>query len=99
VTFLSSYQSQREIAQSGLIIPARTDVAYSDVFLSPLQAPKSGRVFLDVMEHGYPTHTPVSWDEVSETITEALEPVWDGSQPVSVAMRRLKPKVEALLAR
>lgn len=99
VTFLSSYYSQRELAKSGLIIPARTDVAYSSVFLSPTMAPKSSQVFLDVMEHGYPTHTPVSWDEVSETITEALEPVWDGSQPVSVAMKKLKPKVEALLAR
>lgn len=97
IRYLLSKAAVRQVTASGLIVPARTDVAESDVFLSPGQAPAHGKAFLDIIPNGVPTHTPARWNEIAEELGLALEPVWNGQQDAAMAMRRLKPKVDRLL--
>lgn len=97
VWFLSSRDAIAAVAESGLIVPARPDVAESAQFLAPEQAPRHGRVFLDVIPTGVPTRTPPRWNEFSEELLLGLEPVWDGQQGAQTAVRAVTPKLERLL--
>ncbi|WP_373533089.1 sugar ABC transporter substrate-binding protein [Vampirovibrio sp.] len=97
IRYLLSPSAMKKVTASGLIVPARRDVAESDVFLSPGQAPAHAQVFLDSISHGVPSHTPARWNEIAEELGLALEPVWDGQEDAAHAMRGLKPKVDRLL--
>lgn len=96
--FLLRRSSVETVAASGLIVPARRDVAESPLFLEVGKAPHHGRVFLDVIPDGVPTHTPVRWNELSEALQLGLEPLWDGKvtakQAVTAMMPTLQPLVE-----
>jgi len=87
ISFLSSRDAQRQLAQSGLIIPARKDAVGSDQSV----------YFLQAMKKGLPTHTPVRWNEIDEELTLALEPVFDGTESAEHALHTVAPKIEKLL--
>jgi multiple sugar transport system substrate-binding protein len=97
IRYLLSRKSIRQVTESGLIVPARPDVANTAAFLSPGQAPAHGQAFLDIIPNGVPTHTPPRWNEVAEELGLALEPVWDGQQDPATAMAAVKPKLDKLL--
>ncbi len=95
IAFLSSPEAQDAFSESGLIVPARKDVAQSEAFLAA--PPAHGRYFVESIETGYPSHTPVRWNEIAEELNLALEPVWEGREKAGVAMRRVAPRIEKLL--
>ncbi len=95
--FLTSRHAVARMAESGLIVPARPDVAQSAAFLAPAQRPRHGRVFLDVIADGVPTRTPPRWNEFSEELLLALQPVWEGRQSAAEAVAGVKPRLERLL--
>jgi multiple sugar transport system substrate-binding protein len=97
IEFLLSRKAIEQVTASGLIVPARPDVAESDLFLAPNQAPAHGRAFLDVIADGVPTHTSPRWNELSEELGLALDPVWDGAKTAEVAVKAVKSKLEHLL--
>lgn len=97
IRFLLSRESLAKVTESGLIVPARRDVAESGLFLAPRQAPAHGRVFLDVIPDGVPTATPPRWNEMSEELGLALEPVWDGTKKAAEATRVVQPKLQHML--
>lgn len=97
IEFLLSKKAIETVTKSGLIVPARQDVAESSLFLEPQQAPVHGRVFLDVISDGVPTRTPPRWNEISEELQLALEPVWEGQVDAKNAIEQAKPRLEHLL--
>ncbi|MDX2085088.1 MAG: sugar ABC transporter substrate-binding protein [Candidatus Melainabacteria bacterium] len=97
IAHLTSRQAVAQFAESGLIVPARQDVAEQAAFLDPRQPPANSRAFLQVITTGVPSQTPPRWNEVSETLGLALEPVWDGKQTVAEAIGQLTPTINALL--
>lgn len=97
VQFLLSKHAIEKVTESGLIVPARKDVAESSQFLAPGQAPAHGRAFLDVIPNGVPTRTPPRWNELSEEVQLALEPVWDGQQDAASAVKAIKPTLNHIL--
>ena len=99
IAFLESQPALTTVTQSGLIVPARKDVAESPVFLDNRLAPAHSRVFLDALEYGVPTRTSPRWNEISEVLGLALEPVWDGDENVSAqqALEKVKPEVDRML--
>lgn len=78
--FLTNRQSLQEVTRSGLIVPARKDVANSPIFLEAKQKPSHSRYFLSIIDTGVPTQTPTRWNEFSEELMLALQPVWDGNK-------------------
>ena len=97
IRFLLSRDALAKVTESGLIVPARPDVAESDLFLSPHQAPEHGRAFLDVIPDGVSTRTPPRWNEISEELGLALEPVWDGKVKAAEASQAAQPKLQHML--
>lgn len=95
--FLVSRPAIEKVTESGLIVPARPDVAASERFLAPDQQPRASRTFLDVIPHGVPTRTPPRWNEFSEALILTLQPVFEGRKPLPEALQKAKPELEALL--
>src|SRR5574344_1007799 len=55
VQFLASKESIEKFTKSGLITPARKDVAYSETFLNKNQKPFNSKVFINIINTSIPT--------------------------------------------
>lgn len=72
IEFLSSKGSIERLSKSGLIVPARIDVA-EDEFLnnqSSIQNTKMAHVFVDVIKTSKPTPVSVNYSEIQDKIKE-----------------------------
>ena len=72
VKFLSSSENLKEFTKSGLIVPARIDVAQSETFLDD-QKPKNTKVFLEVIETSKPTQTTTDYRQILDTLKTKAE--------------------------
>lgn len=80
IEFISSEKSLNTLAKSGLIVPARKDSAYSEVFLDRKQKPYSAKVFLDIIETGKATPVNKNYQKITDTLNKALEPLFLGKE-------------------
>lgn len=69
IEFLASRDSIEKITQSGLIVPARIDVA-EDSFLNTNLSPKNARVFTDIIRTAKVTPVSVNYNEIIDRINE-----------------------------
>ncbi len=98
VQFLSSRRVQEKLAQSGLLVPARQDVAKSKAFLDPSKKPGAqARVFLDIIPSGVPTRSHPRWNELSEALNHGFEPAWNGEETIQSATERLMRQIQPWL--
>ena len=72
VEYLSSKSSIEKFTGSGLIVPARVDVANSTVFLDG-QKPESAKVFLDIIQSSKPTPVTVDYREILDNLKQQME--------------------------
>lgn len=80
INYISSKESLSELAKSGLIVPARKDVAYSDEFLDKNQKPASSQVFVDVIESGKVTSVNENYQKITDKLNTALESLFLGQK-------------------
>lgn len=78
VSFLASKNSIKKFTQSGLITPARVDVANSGIFLNKNLPPENSEVFVDIIKDSLPTPVTENYQELTDILSDALEPVWGG---------------------
>jgi multiple sugar transport system substrate-binding protein len=97
IEFLAARGAAEAFTRPGLIIPARRDVAESDVFLAPGQAPAGARYFLSALTEGKPTPAVPYWNELLEVLNRSLEPVWEGRQPAAEALKGINQRLQPLL--
>lgn len=76
VKYLSSKENISKMTQSGLIVPARIDVANSEYFLDG-KNPKNAKVFLDVIETSKPTPVSVNYNEINDKMKEYTEKIFN----------------------
>lgn len=76
VDFLSSKKSSEKFTDSGLIVPAREDVAGSSYFLDG-KKPKHNRIFLDVIETSKPTPVTVDYREILDNLKQKNEALFN----------------------
>ena len=76
VDFLSSKESSQKFTQSGLIVPARQDVAESVFFLDN-KKPLHSRVFLKVIETSKPTPVSVDYKEILDNLNGRFEKLFN----------------------
>lgn len=69
IEFLSSKNSIEKFSNSGLIVPARIDVAKSE-FLSQKGLPTNEQVFLNVIKTSKPTPVSVNYNEILDDLKE-----------------------------
>lgn len=76
VDFLSSKSSCEKFTRSGLVVPARRDVAESGYFLDG-QNPKNSHVFLEVIENSKPTPVSVDYKEIIDNMNGRFEKLFN----------------------
>lgn len=96
IRFLAGRRASAAFTASGLIVPARPDVAHSPAFLAG--APASSQVFLDVIETARPTRTPPSYDEILYELIDGLPPAWNGEAELLPTLKPIVQRIDALLA-
>lgn len=69
IEFLSSKESIEKFAESGLIVPARIDVA-KGAFVQDTKAPKNTQVFIDVIKTAKNTPVSVNYSEIQDDLKE-----------------------------
>lgn len=74
--YLSSRESIEKFTKSGLIVPARLDVANSKSFLDG-EKPKSAYIFLEVAKNSKPTPISVNYQEITDNLSKYLEKVFN----------------------
>ena len=72
IEFLSSKESIEKFAKSGLIVPARIDVAQGE-FLHGKNSPKYNKVFVDVIKTSKPTPVSVNYNEILDNLDEKTD--------------------------
>lgn len=75
VQYLSSKENIEKMTQSGLITPARIDVANSESFLNG--KPNSSKIFLDVIKTSKPTPVSKNYRELTDELSRKLEPIFN----------------------
>lgn len=80
INFISSKYALSKLAQSGLIVPARKDVAYSESFLNKAMKPKNAVVFLDIINAGRPTPVNENYQNIIDVLNKRFEPVFLGKK-------------------
>ncbi len=78
IEFLASKNSITQFTKNGLIIPARIDVANSEVFLDKNLPPSNSEIFINIIEDSIPTPATSNYQEILDSLNSALEPVWNG---------------------
>lgn len=74
IEFLSSKDSIEKISKSGLIVPARMDVAEGDFLSSQSEKlPKNAQVFIDIIKTSKPTPVSVNYNEVLDNLREKTQ--------------------------
>ncbi len=80
IDYISSKEALSELAKSGLIVPARKDVAYSDCFLDKTQKPANANVFVDIIESGKVTPVNENYQKINDKLNVLLEPLFTGKK-------------------
>ena len=65
-------------AASGLIVPARKDVARELARLDRGSSPSHASLFIESLQGARPTALPPSWPRTSIALERALDPLWTG---------------------
>lgn len=80
IKFMSSEKSLEKLSQSGLIVPARPDCAYSDKFLEPSKKPENAIAFLDAIKTGVVLPVNEDYQKTADDMKLFLEPVFLGKK-------------------
>ena len=67
VQYLSSQESSDKFTQSGLIVPARIDVANSKTFLDN-KSPQNSKEFLEILNNANPTPVTLNFKEITDSM-------------------------------
>jgi multiple sugar transport system substrate-binding protein len=95
IRYLASAKAIRAFTESGLIVPSRPDVAYSQAFLAG--KPAHSQVFLDVIKTARPTQTPPSYNEIVWELIDGLPPAWNGEEKLTETLQPIVKRIDALL--
>jgi len=97
IEFLASEKSISAMAKSGLIVPARKDVAASQEFLAPKSMPANSKLFTEIISTSMPTPVTSNYQEITDFIKTSFEPLWNGEKTAKeVTNKEFKNKLNRL---
>ena len=76
IKFLASEDNSKKFAQSGLIVPARVDSAYSESFLDG-KKPPNAQAFLNTAKNSVPTPVTVNYNEILDNLNTKAEYIFN----------------------
>lgn len=80
IKFLSGKNSSENFTRSGLIVPARKDVANSNIFLDKTLPPNNSETFINIIPDSIPTPVTENYQEITDVLKTSLEPLWNGQK-------------------
>jgi len=94
--YLASNEVIAKFTKDGLIVPARKDIAYSNVFLDN-NKPKNSKIFLEIIEKGKSTKTPPNWNEINTEINNGLEEIWFDNSNIENVILKISRRVNSIM--
>lgn len=76
IKYLSSKENSAKFAQSGLIVPARVDVANSKTFLDN-KSPQNSKEFLEILNNATPTPVTLNFKEITDSMKTQNESLFN----------------------
>lgn len=76
IKYLSSKRVSEEFTKNGLIVPARLDVAYSEVF-NDGKKPLNSKAFLNTAQNSRPTPVTVNYNEILDDLKQKTEYIFN----------------------
>lgn len=73
IDFLSSKESIEKFTESGLIVPARIDVANGEFIQNQKALPESEKIFIDVIKTSKPTPVSVNYNQILDEIRKRTD--------------------------
>ncbi|MGN0015327.1 MAG: ABC transporter substrate-binding protein [Candidatus Gastranaerophilaceae bacterium] len=86
VKYLASQDTIKTFTETGLITPARKDIAESNIFLSPELKPKNSIIFIKAIKNSKPTPVNSNYAKITDEVTKTAEKVFSEKQTVSEAI-------------
>lgn len=87
INYLSSKESIEKFSKSGLIVPARIDVAEGE-FLNSSQKPQNNRVFVDVIKTSKNTPISVDYREIQDKLKEKTNYLFNSNKTVDEVFKQ-----------
>ena len=81
VKYMTSKEVINEITKTGLIVPARKDVAYSSTFLDGLK-PQNAKIFLKINNNAKIKNIPRNYNKKIDKLMKILEPYFLGIKTI-----------------
>lgn len=98
IEYLSSKESINSFAQSGLIVPARKDSAYSSAFLNVNLKPKNSKAYIEMLKNSKPTPINENYNSINDIINEKAQSIFLGEKRIHDAYdNKTIKKLESLL--
>lgn len=94
IEFANSVEGQTIVAGSGRTVPSLIEVAESEAFLDPTQAPSRSQVFLDAMDIMHLVPVLSTWNEIESTANEEIERAFYGDITVEEAANLIFQRTE-----
>lgn len=98
IKYLSSKESINKFTKSGLIVPARIDSAYSNIFLDSNTKPKNSIAYLNMLKNSKPTPVNENYSSINDIINEQAQTIFSREKNASDAYdNKIIKKLESLL--
>lgn len=82
INYLSSKKSIEMFSKSGLIVPARIDVAQGE-FLRDTRAPQNKKVFIDIIKTAKNTPVSINYSEIQDDLKEKTNYLFNSNKTVN----------------
>ena len=98
IEYLSSQKAIEKFTQSGLIIPARIDVAKKYIEDDKKNKPIHSKIFIDMLDRAKPTPVNKNYNKINDIINEEIQTVLSGKESAEEAFNnKVIKKIEGLL--
>ncbi len=98
IKYLSSTPSITKFTQTGLILPARIDIAKEFFVRSSTSKPENEDIFIEMLRYSKPTPVNVNYQKISDILKEKTEIIFNGFDKTdNVINDKVKKKIESLL--
>lgn len=98
IKYLSATNSITKFTQTGLILPARIDIAKEFFVRSSISKPENEDIFIEMLRYSKPTPVNVNYQKISDILKEKTEIIFYGfAEAGNVINEKVAKKIERLL--
>lgn len=98
IQYLSSEKSIRKYVQSGLILPARKDIATEFINNEKDKKPKNSNIFINMLKNAKPTPVNKNYNKINDILNEEIQKVLSDKQKAEETFnQKVIEKIEGLL--